>query len=213
MNSLTRKTMKLTSRLFLQGLVVLLPITVTVAVLYWLAVTAEAFLGGLVKFLFPEWDYWAGLGVALGIGLVFAAGLLMHMWFTRMLLARAEELMERIPIVKSIYGSLRDILRFVSGSDADKRFSQVVAVYVTDKIRLIGFVTGQNFSGLPGGKKDTEELVAVYLPLSYQIGGYTAYLPRACVEPVDMSVEDAMRFTLTAGMSASGKPGDTTPNS
>lgn len=49
---------------------------------------------------------------------------------------------------------------------------------------------------------DGTDQVAVYLPLSYQIGGYTLLVPRSAVKPVDMSLEDAMRFTLTAGLSS-----------
>jgi uncharacterized membrane protein len=45
--------------------------------------------------------------------------------------------------------------------------------------------------------------VGVYLPMSYQIGGYTVFVPRSSVERIEMSVEDAMRFVLTAGMSSS----------
>jgi uncharacterized membrane protein len=44
-------------------------------------------------------------------------------------------------------------------------------------------------------------MILVYMPMSYQVGGYTALVPRASVQPVDMSFEEAMRFTLTAGLS------------
>ena len=50
-------------------------------------------------------------------------------------------------------------------------------------------------------KSEGDQLIGVYLPLSYQIGGYTIYLPRDRVKPVDMTVEEAMRLTLTGGMS------------
>jgi uncharacterized membrane protein len=62
-------------------------------------------------------------------------------------------------------------------------------------------VTREDFSSLPG-KLGASDTVGVYLPMSYQIGGYTVFLPRSAIEPIDMSVEDAMRFTLTAGMSS-----------
>jgi uncharacterized membrane protein len=65
--------------------------------------------------------------------------------------------------------------------------------------RVIGFVTQENPRAL--GPEAGSDLIAVYLPMSYQIGGYTVLLPRRLVEPVDMSVEDALRFAVTAGMS------------
>ena len=64
--------------------------------------------------------------------------------------------------------------------------------------RLLGFVTRENAT-LPGSA-DTQPLVAVYLPMSYQIGGYTLYLPRERLEPTDLSVEAAMRIVLTGGL-------------
>lgn len=202
MKALTRRTIKLLSRIFLQGLVVVLPITATLAVVYWFAAVLESFLGGLIQALLPNTEYWTGAGLFLGVLLVFVVGLFIHTWFTRMLLARTEAMMESIPIVKSIYASLRDITRYVSGSNARQGFHQVVTVSVTEQIKLIGFVTNEN-SPIFAQSPDTN-LVGVYLPMSYQIGGYTAYLPRSAVEPVDMKVEDAIRFALTAGMSVSG---------
>lgn len=191
---------KMLSKLFLQGLVVVLPITITLAVIYWFATTAETFLGGLVQFLAPGWRYWTGLGVLLGLALVFAVGLMMNAWITRRLLAHAEALMGRIPVVKSIYGGLRDLAKFLSRDGTKDGFHQVVMVSVTEHIRVLGFVTREDFAGLPD-KMGGADTVGVYLPMSYQIGGYTVFLPRSAVEPIDMSVEDAMRFTLTAGMS------------
>ena len=63
---------------------------------------------------------------------------------------------------------------------------------------LIGFVTQEhaNTLGIGGG----EDLVAVYLPMSYQIGGYTIYIPRSRLVETDLSVEQAMRIVLTGGV-------------
>jgi uncharacterized membrane protein len=77
---------------------------------------------------------------------------------------------------------------------------QVVRVRVADHMHLIGFVTREDFTTLPAGLGGAD-VIAVYLPMSYQVGGYTVLLPRRLVEPVDMSVEDALRFAVTAGMS------------
>ena len=70
-------------------------------------------------------------------------------------------------------------------------------------VRLIGFVTTEQPEGLPAAEK----LVGVYLPMSYGIGGYTVYLPKAQIEPLDMSLEDAMRLTLIGGVSGRKRRG------
>ena len=69
--------------------------------------------------------------------------------------------------------------------------------------RLIGFVTRESAPELEP-RATADGLVGVYFPMSYQIGGYTLYLPRARLTPLDIGVEEAMRLVLTGGMSARG---------
>jgi uncharacterized membrane protein len=197
-----KKSARRISRIFLRGLAVILPIAITLAIVYWLVVSAEALLGGIVRLVVPDRYYWTGLGVLLGIIIILLAGLTVNVWFTRALLGRAEALMERIPIVKSVYGTMRDLAAFLSGGKSKERFQKVVMVSVNEEMRLIGFLTREDFTDLPAQLAATDDTVAVYLPMSYQIGGFTVYMPRSKVELIDMSIEDAMRFTLTAGMSS-----------
>ena len=199
MKAAIRRIGRMVSRTFLQGLAITLPITLTFALLYWMAVTAENFLGGLIQHLFPDWDYWRGLGIAVAIVLIFLAGVLMRAWVTRRAMRGIEALLDRIPIVKSIYGSIRDLANLFQ-KDSRSGFRTVVAVRISEQIRLVGFLTHEDANS-PLAVADGEPVVGVYLPMSYQIGGYTAFLPKSLVEPLDMSVESAMRFTLTAGMS------------
>ena len=132
--------------------------------------------------------------------IVFLIGLLMRALVVRKLFSWGEALLYRLPIVKTVYGPLRDFFSFL----AEPKMSglqQVVSVKLggTD-MKLLGFVTRGDLTGLPGGINDADT-VAVYLPFSYQIGGYMVIVPRSQVQPVDMSLEDAMRLTLTAGLS------------
>jgi len=184
---------------FLTGLIVLLPVTVTVVFLWWLLTSAEAFFGELIAPLLGAW-YRPGMGMVLGVALVFAVGLLAQLWIVRQLLGWGDALLERIPLIKTIYGGVRDLLGLFQG-DQSQRFRKVVRVRLPNSdMHLIGFVTREDFTGLPPGIAGPD-MVAVYFPMSYTIGGYTLLLPRAQVEPLDMSFEDAMRFTVTAGLS------------
>lgn len=189
--------MKTLSKIFFKGLAALLPITVTIYIIYWLGATAE----DLFRRFLPANVTWPpGMGVVVGIGVVFGIGLLMNAWIIQMLFDWAESLLNRIPLVKTLYGSVRDLMGFFSGSEK-KPFNQVVMVQIGDsKVRILGLVTREDFSDLPPGigSKDT---VAVYMPMSYQLGGFTALVPRAAIQPVDMTMEEAMRFAVTAGMS------------
>jgi uncharacterized membrane protein len=64
---------------------------------------------------------------------------------------------------------------------------------------LIGFVTRESFAGLPISPQ-AEQPVAVYLPMSYQLGGYTLFLDRSCLRHIDMSFEEAMRLVITGAV-------------
>ena len=193
---------KTLSGIFLRGMVVVLPISLTVAVLAWFATASENYLGEIIRFVLPDLPYWPGLGIALGVALIFAAGILVNARIARRLLGYADSLLSVIPVVKTIYLSIRDVAAFMS-RDSQNGFSQVVAVRIQE-MRLIGFVTAENPKGLPG-KSAGEKIIGVYLPMSYGIGGYTVYLPKALVEPLDMSFEDAMRITMSGGVSAGNK--------
>lgn len=202
MNAMVQRSGRRLSRILLRGLAVMLPIVITVALVYWLVVSMEALLGGLARLVLPDRYYFKGLGVLLGLILVLLAGIGVNVWFTRMLLGRAEALMERIPIVKSIYGAVRDLAAFLSSGKSRERFQKVVVVTLGEDMRLVGFLTREDFTDLPGELAHADDTVAVYLPMSYQIGGFTVFMPRSKVMPIDMTVEDAVRFTLTAGMSS-----------
>jgi uncharacterized membrane protein len=193
---------KMISGVFLRGMIVVLPAAMTVAVLAWIATASEDYLGEIIRYLLPELRYWPGLGIALGVALILAAGILVNARIARRLLGFTDSLLARIPVVKTIYLSIRDVAIFLSG-ESQKGFNQVVAVRIQE-MRLIGFVTTEDPKGLPG-KTAADKLIGVYLPMSYGIGGYTVYLPKALVEPLDMSREDAMRVTMSGGVSIGNK--------
>ena len=103
-------------------------------------------------------------------------------------------------------GALRDFMNFLSRPQ-EQGLHQVVLVRLGDTdLRVMGFVTREDLAGLPPGMGEPG-MILVYLPMSYQVGGYTALLPRDAVQPVDMSFEEAMRFTLTAGLSVPAAKG------
>lgn len=191
--------MKTLSQIFLRGLATILPVALTIYLVYWLAVSSERLLGGLLQQLLPNAAYWPGMGLAAGIALTFVAGLLVRAWVIRRLWSLGERLLESIPLVKTVYTGLRDIFQFASGDKQDKGLGRVVRVSLPGDMKMIGFVTSEQ----PSWRKQDEAHVAVYIPLSYQIGGHTLLVPPQALESLDMKVEDAMRLVLTAGMQRS----------
>jgi uncharacterized membrane protein len=189
--------MKQIGSILLKGLVTILPIGLTVYFVYWLGVTTEGLLSRPIRFALGEANYYPGMGLVTGFVLLFLVGLAVNAFLVRRLLGMGEELLLRVPVVKTVYSAIRDMTRLVN---TDKKKGELDRVVTLDFGfgRLIGFVTQEhaNTLGIGGG----EDLVAVYLPMSYQIGGYTIYISRSRVTETDLTVEQAMRIVLTGGV-------------
>ena len=205
-----KKSWRKFGKILLQGLVAMLPALLTLYILYWLVWSAETFLGAVLQVLLPPGWYLPGMGLLVGVAAIFFIGLALNAFLIQKLMGLAEAAVNRIPLVKTLYGSVKDFIGFFAARK-DREFNQVVTVELNfggTPMRLIGFVTRTDFEGLPEGIGGAEEM-AVYLPLSYQIGGYMVIVPRQAVKPVDITPHRAMGFVLTAGMfteKSSGAP-------
>jgi uncharacterized membrane protein len=188
--------MKQIGGILLKGLVTILPIGLTVYFVYWLGITTESLLSKPIKFVFGD-NYWPGMGLVTGFVILFVVGLAVNAFVVRRVLGLGEDLLLRVPVVKTVYSAIRDMTRLVN---TDKKKGDLDRVVTLDygPGKLIGFVTQEhaNTLGIGGG----EDMVAVYLPMSYQIGGYTLYVSRSKVHETDLTVEQAMRIVLTGGV-------------
>ena len=184
------------SKILITGFITLLPIVLTIYLLYWLAYTSEHVMGSALRFVLPNAAYFPGLGMIAGVVVVFIVGLMMNAYMVRQLFALGEQLLYRLPLIKTVYRAFRDFFDFFSPKR--EQFGQVVAVTVND-MELIGFVTQQDPQRLPESFRDRDS-VLVYLPMSYMVGGYSLLIPRNRLRPLKMSKEEAMRFVLTAGI-------------
>ncbi|WP_305042891.1 DUF502 domain-containing protein [Geoalkalibacter sp.] len=194
-------TLKSFGKIMVRGLMAMLPALLTLYILYWLVWSAETFLGAFFRILLPEGWYIPGMGLLAGVAATFFFGLMLNAFLMQKILGLAEAALNRIPLIKTLYGSVKDFISFFAARK-EREFNQVVAVELTvggTPMRLLGFVTRSDFEGLPEGIGHSEE-VAVYLPLSYQIGGYTVIVPRHAVMPIDITPHRAMGFVLTGGM-------------
>lgn len=200
--------MRTLSKLFFRGLAAILPLALTGYLLYWAVSAGERALREIIQALFPDLRYYPGMGFAASIVLVMAVGLLTYSFIVRQVYGRITRLLERIPIVKSIYGMVEDVVRIFASTE-EKAFRRVVMVRLQDGSEILGFVTRERFDDLPEGI-GAKQQVAVYLPMSYQLGGFTVVVDRSKVREVEMPIEEALRFAVTAGVSgskAAGPPG------
>jgi len=182
-----------------RGLVVVLPIGFTLWLLWWLGSSTEALLRSLILLVVPAEHYLPGMGIVAALALLLAAGTFFNALIVQSALAAWERFLDRIPVVKTIYGATRDFVKLLPTGGKRRDLRRVVLARFGEA-QVIGFVTQDDASEL-GIVEAKDDFVAVYFPMSYQIGGYTALLPRARVVPLDLPVETAMRMVLTGGIS------------
>jgi uncharacterized membrane protein len=191
---------------FLKGLAAVLPVALTIYLVVWLGTTAESILGGVLRAMLPG-AYWPGMGILVGFVVVLLIGVIFDAYVVQRLFRSGEALLARIPIVKTIFGALKDFTRFLpAGGNAGE--PRRVVLWSFNGARLVGFVTEEHIhpallsaqSGDAASKETGTEIFAVYFPMSYQIGGYTLYLPKTELEETTLSVEEGMRMVLIGGV-------------
>jgi uncharacterized membrane protein len=173
------------ARYFVRGCLALAPIALTAYIVYLIF----AFADRLLPFEFP------GLGIIAVFVVITLVGFLTSNVVGRGILELADRMLTRVPLVKLIYASLKDL---ISAFTDRKRFNQPVSVLLTPdaSVRTLGFITRGNLEalGLP-------QHVAVYLPQSYNFAGNVIIVPRARVELLEASNSDVMTFIVSGGVS------------
>ena len=174
---------------FLRGLGIVVPIAVTIYLLY------EGFIriDRLLNLPIP------GVGFVAMVALLVLVGALASNFFVRKFLQLTELIFTRAPLVRLIYASIRDLLAAFVGDQ--KSFNRPVAVSVFDGVRTLGFVTQDDlaFLGLPGE-------VAVYLPFSYSMAGSLIIVPSSRVQPLAIDSAATMTLVVSGGVSRVPSP-------
>ena len=191
--------MKRLYQYFFRGLIAILPVGLTVYVFYLFVFWIDSMAMRVIRPVIGDF-YLPGLGIVLTLALIVGVGFLVSQPFTARLMSWVELPFTNLPVVKSIYSSLKNFADFFAPHQKDSQ--QVVILRMPGhEMSIVGLVTRQNMQGLPAGMAQGDP-VAVYLPMGYMIGGYTLFVPRSWIEPIEMSVEEAMRSTLIAWMAA-----------
>lgn len=192
--------MKRALQYLFKGLAILLPIILTIALVRWLLVTIETWLKPLWQLVLPESWYFPGLAftsfliIALLMGYSSRWRLIYGVWMI------PGRVLEKLPLMRQLYATINDIFELMSG----KNFTDESVVLVTlpnSNMQLIGIVTKK--SGVKGdiiSECLDDDQIAVYLPMSYMIGGYMVMVPRDCTTKLDMSPADAMQLIISGGL-------------
>lgn len=194
--------MKNLSKYFIRGLIAILPVALTLYLLYIFLAWSETVAYTLLSVVIGD-IYIPGMGLAIAVLLIMAVGYLLSLRRIRRMVSIFELPFNNIPVVRSIYSSVKSFADYFSPGSSAQGSQQVVLLRLPDQpVELVGLVTRHGVDDLPEGFTKGDR-VAVYLPMGYMIGGYTLFVPSAWVQPIDMSVEEAMRSSLIAWMSRS----------
>ncbi|MBS0628253.1 MAG: DUF502 domain-containing protein [Verrucomicrobia bacterium] len=189
-------------KIFKRGLIAIAPLALTLALILWLFNTLESIFKPLMEAIVGPSHYFRGLGILVSLVGIFFIGIVINSWVLQRLSKAFEALLKRIPFVKTLYNSIGEMMSYFHSKD-NRKEGKVVLVEISG-MKLVGIITREDFLDTPKGIAEEGD-IAVYLPMSYQIGGYTVILPKSCVKPISMNMEEGMRFAVTAGVLTKSK--------
>jgi uncharacterized membrane protein len=202
-------TLRYVRQIFLNGLIAILPIAATAYIAIWLITGFEAMFSPLLRRLLTEDGYVPGMGVAVGIAGIFLLGLVLQAILAKRVWTLGELLLSRTPLISQLYQSLKQVIGYVSGSAQPEGTAVVLVTFGAQNTRMLGLITRDRV-GFSSATQD-DELVAVFLPWSYQVGGFTILVPRDAIERIDLTPQEALQFSLTAGVTGSPQRGTRKP--
>ncbi len=193
-----RKTARRLLTFFLQGVLVVAPVVITVYLVYWLFTSIDSLLP-----IFTTTDQFGnstshnkGLGFVIVLAGLSIIGYLSSNFITGRLFKLFDNLMERAPGVKFIYGTVKDFFEAFAGNR--RKFTKPVRVLMRRDPALwqIGFITNEDMSLL-----GQDNLIAVYLPHSYAVSGVTVIVEVQNVTPIsDVSASEIMKLVISGGV-------------
>ena len=196
MNTTRSRVSRTIRRLFLGGLVVTVPIVLTVKALVWLF----RFVDGLAQPLgvLVVVREVPGIGVAMTVGTVLLAGLLTSFGPLKKLLDAFERVVDTMPVVGLVYGTSKKVLSGIGGPGSEHAFKRFVLARLPGRTTP-GFLTGGFTLRSKDGRE--REVCTVYVPTNHLYVGDVVVLPVEDVIETDLSVEDGISLMLSAGAS------------
>lgn len=190
----------------LKGSLIVVPILITLWV-FWSLVRWIDGLGqkALAPFLLDHLIF-PGSGFIIVLILLIVVGLLFQFSFINWVFLKTERYLLKFPLVKTVYSAMKDLAGMFDNDQNNDQQVVLIDNHVSGMGYLVGMITNKNLpeaisTALDQDNEDNNPLVAVYLPMSYMVGGYTILVESDKVHAVDWSFEEAMRFAMTAGVS------------
>ncbi|WP_284035947.1 DUF502 domain-containing protein [Neobacillus sp. 114] len=192
--------MKAILKSFINGILTIVPIILVIYVIYKTFLFLDGLLGDRLRPYLKE-DYIPGIGLLSTIILITLLGWLSTKYISGKIIRLIDRLLEKIPVVKTIYSVIKDTIQSFLGDK--KSFSKVALVVIPGTgMKSMGFITSEQLEDFYSPLKGH---VAVYIPQTFQVAGFTFLIPKEQIEIIDVKPEDAMKFILSGGMTSSSK--------
>ncbi|RZL11001.1 MAG: DUF502 domain-containing protein [Pedobacter sp.] len=181
----------------IKGLLIVLPIALSVFIVVWGVTTVDSWLNvNNILGIDPNTDTSRnipGLGLALVILIILTAGIFVTYFVTEPMYNWFQRILNRLPILKFIYSSIKDLTEAFVGDE--KKFNTPVIVEVEGDMKRIGFLTQSDLTsiGLPGES-------IVYFPFSYSFAGQVYVVKNEKIKLLEMSAADAMKLVVSGGV-------------
>lgn len=188
--------MKTLFNILLRGLLAFVPLVLTVYILATTISWLDGVSSTVLAWISPDLNVFPGGGILLFLVGIFFLGLIVSSRLTRWLFRLLETPLRTIPLVKDVYGALNQLAELFKPKDEHEAGSVVRVSHPAFEGSMVGLVMRRDFSELPETMQ-SPRTVAVYLPMGYQVGGFTVFVPEDWIEEIDMGVETALRQTLT----------------
>jgi uncharacterized membrane protein len=183
---------------FIKGLLVVLPIALSIFIVIWAVTTVDSWLNlNNIQGVDPRTGASRnipGLGLAMVVGIILAAGIFVTNLVTEPMYRWFEKVLDKLPILKFIYTSIKDLTEAFVGDE--KKFNHPVLVEVEGDMRRIGFLTQSDLSSL--GLNDES---IVYFPFSYSFAGQVYLVKNSKISELHISAADAMKLVVSGGVS------------
>jgi uncharacterized membrane protein len=185
------------NQIFFKGLILILPISLTFYLLFWISVKVESLFGSIILWAVGQEFYFPGTGIILTILVIFLVGLMAHSYVTGPIFRWFTGQMEKFPLIKAIYNPLKDLMALIPGRGQETAGNQRVVLVPYAGVQVLGMVTREKLDEL-----NRPDLISVYVPFGYMLGGMTLLVPRDQVQKVDMPVDQALKLSVTAWIKA-----------
>ena len=194
---------------FFTGLAVVLPGVITLAVVKWFFGTVSS-LTDLLLFFLPKslthenggagpmaW-YWSLLAFVVAVGIVSIIGLLTRYYIGKRIIAWADNLMLRVPVLNKIYGTIKQLDQAFSSSKNSSFKTVVLVEYPRDGIYSVGFITSDQPDEIE--TKTGIKCVRIFIPTTpIPTGGFLIVVPEDKASKLDMSVADGFKYIISMG--------------